>query len=403
MNNEQIKVSLVSYPDRKFWMMRYVDPVTRRHVARSTKTVNRREAEKIAAKWEAELQDGRYRPDDKVSWEAFRERYESDVAAGLAPKTASMISTVFNAIERILRPTKLHDLTADRLSHFQAKLRAGGRAEPTIRCYLAHLSAALRWAASVDLLVAAPKIQRPKRAKAAKVMKGRPITAEEFERMLDKTEPIVGATAADSWRFYLRGLWWSGLRLGESLDLYWDRPDRLCVELSGKRPMLWIPAALEKGNKDRWLPMAPEFAQLILATHERDRHGRVFRPTGIRIQGTRIDKDWVSRVIARIGRKAGIKVNIDPISGKIKYASAHDLRRSFGERWAHRVMPQVLKELMRHESIETTLKYYVGRNAQMTADALWAAFDNVTAQHSSDAAASKASSTEETSPEPEVG
>jgi hypothetical protein len=27
-----------------------------------------------------------------------------------------------------------------------------------------------------------------------------------------------------------------------------------------------------------------------------------------------------------------------------------------------------LKELMRHEDIETTMKYYVGRNAQLTAD-----------------------------------
>lgn len=42
-------------------------------------------------------------------------------------------------------------------------------------------------------------------------------------------------------------------------------------------------------------------------------------------------------------------------------------------------MPQVLKELMRHESIETTLKYYVGRNAQTTAAVLWAAHKAATA------------------------
>jgi hypothetical protein len=34
-------------------------------------------------------------------------------------------------------------------------------------------------------------------------------------------------------------------------------------------------------------------------------------------------------------------------------------------------MPQVLQELMRHESIETTLRYYVGRDADRTADVLW--------------------------------
>jgi len=59
----------------------------------------------------------------------------------------------------------------------------------------------------------------------------------------------------------------------------------------------------------------------------------------------------------------------------VKYASAHDLRRSFGERWASRIMPQVLMVLMRHESIETTMRYYVGRNAPTTADVLWAAHE----------------------------
>ena len=36
-------------------------------------------------------------------------------------------------------------------------------------------------------------------------------------------------------------------------------------------------------------------------------------------------------------------------------------------------MPQVLMELMRHEAIGMTLKYYVGRNAETAAAALYAA------------------------------
>jgi hypothetical protein len=35
-------------------------------------------------------------------------------------------------------------------------------------------------------------------------------------------------------------------------------------------------------------------------------------------------------------------------------------------------MPAQLMELMRHESIDTTLSYYVGRNAERTAAILWA-------------------------------
>ena len=38
-------------------------------------------------------------------------------------------------------------------------------------------------------------------------------------------------------------------------------------------------------------------------------------------------------------------------------------------------MPAQLRELMRHESIETTLRYYVGTNAERTADACCDAFD----------------------------
>ena len=34
-------------------------------------------------------------------------------------------------------------------------------------------------------------------------------------------------------------------------------------------------------------------------------------------------------------------------------------------------MPTVLRELMRHETIQTTMQYYVGINAEATADELW--------------------------------
>ena len=37
-------------------------------------------------------------------------------------------------------------------------------------------------------------------------------------------------------------------------------------------------------------------------------------------------------------------------------------------------MPAQLRELLRHESIESTLRYYVGTNSERTADACWDAF-----------------------------
>ena len=72
--------------------------------------------------------------------------------------------------------------------------------------------------------------------------------------------------------------------------------------------------------------------------------------------------DTFANMIESIGRAASVKVHT-AASGKVKYASAHDLRRGFGHRWAQRVMPAVLKELMRHDDISTTMKYYAEQDA----------------------------------------
>ena len=92
--------------------------------------------------------------------------------------------------------------------------------------------------------------------------------------------------------------------------------------------------------------MAPEFAAFLLQTPEAERRGRVFKPLGIDAKAV-VGYFRVSQTISRIGKLAGVKVATDPRMGKVKYASAHDFRRSFGERWSTRVMPQVLMALMR--------------------------------------------------------
>jgi hypothetical protein len=46
-------------------------------------------------------------------------------------------------------------------------------------------------------------------------------------------------------------------------------------------------------------------------------------------------------------------------------------------------MPAQLMELMRHEPIETTLSYYVGRNAGRTAAILWHEDEKATEQKQS--------------------
>jgi len=96
--SEEIRVHVVKYPDRDNLVMRYKDPMSGRVVSRSTGATKRKEAEKAAAKWEAELQEGRWAPRNKTTWEGFREQYEDHVLPGLAERTAGKVAAVFNWI-----------------------------------------------------------------------------------------------------------------------------------------------------------------------------------------------------------------------------------------------------------------------------------------------------------------
>ena len=221
-------------------------------------------------------------------------------------------------------------------------------------------------------------------------MKGRAIGPEEFHKILLAVPDVVGEVAAPSWIAYLRGLWWSGLRLRESLELSWDEPDKPCIVLDGKYPMLRIPGDCQKSGRDEFCPVAPEFAEMLLGVPETHRHGRVFRLAGTanakggpKATAPVRDPDWVSRVVSRVGKAAGIIVNTttkrDPKTGGtrkvVKYASCHDLRRAFGFRWSRRIMPPELRELMRHADLSTTMAFYVGKSAESTAGALWSAYE----------------------------
>lgn len=415
---DDFEVKVNSYGPGRNLVLRYTDPITGKRRAESAGTTDRKEALLKAGALRDKLREGKYVKPSKVTWQDFTWRYCDEVVPGLAPGTGRKVKTAFNAVERILAPKQLANLKAAQVSHLAAKLRQEGKSEATIHAYLAHLHAALAWAADVGILRELPKFPKTKRGKGQKIMKGRPITAEEFERMLaavpkvltgQDREPKIrkarkpaakrrqtpkpkkpvdaNPAAVAAWEKFLRGLWWSGLRLGESLELSWDSRAGLSVDLNGKRPMLRIRAGSQKSGKEQLCPIAPEFAELLLTVPESDRRGRVFRLVGQAGTEAR-DLAWVSAVICRIGKAARVKVDErtkrkpDPkapggakLVNVVKYASAHDLRRSFGFRWSRRILPAELRELMRHADIQTTMRYYVGQEAETTADALWAAYE----------------------------
>src|SRR5262249_19825978 len=146
----------------------------------------------------------------------------------------------------------------------------------------------------------------------------------------------------EKWKQLLRGLWHSGLRLGEALEVSWNDDARLSVDTTGKYVALRIHADGEKGHTDRLLPIAPEFEEFLLAVPADDRCGLVFGIYGPNNQPLTTKR--ASRYISAIGKKANVVTN----KREKSCATAHDLRRSFGSRWARRVTPAILQALMRH-------------------------------------------------------
>ena len=207
--SEVIKVWVAKFGDRAHYQLQWRDPITSRLRTKSTRirrsglARDRKVAERMAGELEVKLNAGEAVIPSRFLWQDFRARYEAEVVPGLAPRTGEKISSVFDRFEADINPRRLWDVDEKRLSAFVSNLRKGegGRgklAESTIAGHLAHLKAALNWAKLQKLIAhlpGFPRIKRAKMSKGAKVMRGRPITTEEFERMLGKVEDVVGQAA----------------------------------------------------------------------------------------------------------------------------------------------------------------------------------------------------------------
>lgn len=349
---------------KRHYVVRWRDPESGRVRQRSTGQTRRRDAERVADEVAAEISAGTSQR--KIHWREFCDRYKREGLSHCRKGTVAKWMTAKRHVSDKLNPVLLEDLTASRLSSFRRDL-ADTMAPATVDGVVRHLMVALRWAESLGLIRQAPRLPREKRGGRRNGMKGRPITLEEFERMIAATGAVVGEEHAESWKRMMWVGWYSGLRLGELLRLTWDDPDQLLVgAIDCDQPLLVIPAEFDKGGLHRQTPVPLDFARYLRATPEAERTGHVCNPTGPR--GVTRNLQWVSARLSKIGEKAKVVVARKP---KLKYASAHDWRRSFGDRWATRVVPAVLQQMMRHADVKTTMEFYVGHESRRLAASVW--------------------------------
>ena len=342
-----IKVKLREKPGR-YIQLYYIDPLTRKEVTRSAKTVTRSEAYKAAALWEAELA-AKGPSNGPLHWDSFRIRFEREHLSQLEPRSRHSYSNAMNRFEQLIgHPVDVKNISGSTLSEFLSKLSAVSGSRVTVANIMRHVKSALNWGHKIGLLATMPKFIMPRMPKQS-LMHGRPITDAEFKRFLSACNKFENA---DSWRFLLRGLWCSGLRISEAVKLSWDS-EPILVDLDGSRFPRLIIREQKSGKQEIW-PMPPEFAELLGSVPMKERTGKVFK----------IGSE-PGRIVSKIGEASKIRVNGS------KFVSAHDLRRTFGTRWSFKVRPIILQRLMRHANITTTLKYYVDQDADDVSAELW--------------------------------
>jgi len=97
------------------------------------------------------------------------------------------------------------------------------------------------------------------------------------------------------------------------------------------------------------------------------------KPTDkLRHETVRMTKEHVSRIIGLIGKKADVVVKVEDArtQHRVKYASAHDIRRGLAQRLINAsVSAETLKVVMRHKDFATTEKHYGALRSAQSAGA----------------------------------
>lgn len=363
-------------PKGRPWQLRYTCPIKKKEIRITTGTHDEGEAERQVEDLKAKLQLGIEPRNTKtprgpdMSWDEFREEHTQLKTNLMADDTAYVTELQLDVCARIAKQKKLADMALPAtLSRVQAGLLAGleskkdKRSPHSVKSYMRALITSLNWAHSMNWLDKRILFKVLK-TDTLDAMKGRPITVDEFKGLLEIV-PSVRKRRPEGWVFLLRGLWESGLRIGEALNMTWDRMDTIHpVRTKGGHVCLRIPATCQKSRKDQTLPTIPGFAALLNEVPEDKRTGFIFNPMNERKDKRIGSLDHVKQIVRSFGEEAGIIVTDEG-----KFASAHDLRRSFGQRMADAgMLPRDLQKLMRHSSFTTTEKYYLKDDAAKQAE-----------------------------------
>lgn len=241
------------------------------------------------------------------SWQECYDRYREHLRSRVRQKSLTDSLSRLQIAKRILvghrqdqqlseQLTITECLTLDMLEYLQDRLLAGDesrfdfRAPSTVNSMLGVIMAFVRFCSRHRWIESVPALQK---LKVEEVMKGRPITGEEFERMLEATPLIVGSESSPSWEFALRILCESGFRVGDLMDFSWDDERRIHPRWpvrAGHHATIAIPSSQKNGLVQE-IPMLPGLDHLLNSVPRSDRTGWVVNPEPIQYE-IQADSVW---------------------------------------------------------------------------------------------------------------
>lgn len=330
-----------------------------------------------------------------MSMEDFIEVYDQEKLKKLRPKSHQSAVSRLKMIEKAGLSHLGKASSHEAVEKAQQKLLDGYKLDKkvvlpkskwTVKTVIDTLMTALKFAKKKGWILDLPIVDRVKTS-TLRGMRGRPIEEAEFQSMREKivnvliprkkgderprviTEKIE--LSLKSIDFLLRGYWTSSLRKDELLSIHWTDAAKIQpVWPKEGFPYLAIPADQQKNDTEESIPMLPAFSDLLLSVPNEERTGFIFRLIGRRNRTGQIDSGWVGKLIQRVGKAA--EVVTYRVGDKDHFASAHDLRRSCAQRLVDAgVDERVIQRVMRHQSFETTRRFYTMAKLQKDAATLW--------------------------------
>ncbi|MFN5284241.1 MAG: hypothetical protein ACK5KS_05410, partial [Planctomyces sp.] len=313
--------------DRNGYVLKFFCPLQGRRIRRNCGTRDRREARRIQRECRERLVSGEYSASGgaitaKLSteqslpglvppvaaaavetgptWQDCYERYLEHRRLRIREGSLVEITSRLGIAERILEERQRERrgtagllmsevATLSSLEDLQARLLAGehcrypGRSPNTVNTLMGAVMAFLRFCHGRGWLQSVPDLEK---VDAEEVMKGRPVTESEFQRMLDAVPAVVGPNSAASWTFALKVLWESGFRVGDLMDFSWDDTRHIhpiWPRIDGRLPTILIPAT-QKNGKVQEIPMLPGLQQLLSTVRDEERHGWVVNPQSLEME-----------------------------------------------------------------------------------------------------------------------